>query len=353
MFRSLIALFLLAIAAAAPAAPLRIDESADLYPLAHDATHFLDRAGTLSLDEVRALARDGQFTPLPRERSNFGYVEGAMWFRFALERDGGGEAPWLLSIEYPLLDHVTLYRIGPDGHVSARESGDRTAFGTRDLDLRYLNFLVDVPAGAPTVFYLRAQSQSSMQVPLVLARPDRYLERLLPSNIGLGLYYGVMIALLLYNLILWVSVGDRNFLWYVLYVASLGVLLLCLNGLAFEFFWPTQPDWGNLAVPVFIALSNLCMLQFARSFLELHRHAPRADRTVRVLMLAAGLPLLAVAVLPYRAVVQYQTFLALLIAPVIFVCGALCLRRYAPARHFLVAWRCTPRCRSACCRRIR
>jgi diguanylate cyclase (GGDEF)-like protein len=338
MFRGLLALLLLAVALAAPAAALRIDEGTALYPLAHEATHYLDRDGRLTLEQVRAIARGDGFAPLPRERSNFGYVDGAMWFRFALERDGAGEAPWLLSIEYPLLDHVTLYRIGPDGAVSERESGDRTAFGTRDLDLRYLNFLVDVPPGAPTVFYLRAQSQSSMQVPLVLAQPDRYLERLLPSNLGLGLYYGVMVALLLYNLILWASVGDRNFLWYVLYVGALGVLLLCLNGLAFEFFWPTQPDWGNLAVPVFIALSNLCMLQFARSFLELERHAPRADRTVRGFMLAAGLPLLAVTVLPYRAVVQYQTFLALLIAPAIFVCGVLCLRRYAPARHFLVAW---------------
>ena len=338
MLRLLFTLFVGLLGLAVQAAPLRVDTSADLYPLAREATHFHDAQGRLSLDEVRELARDNRFAPLPGERSNFGYVDGAMWFRFALESVAAGEEPWLLSIEYPLLDHVTLYRIDPDGSVSSRESGDRTAFSTRDLELRYLNFLVDVPAGAPTVFYLRAQSQSSMQVPLVLAKPDRYLERLLPSTLGLGLYYGVLVGLLLYNLILWLSVRDRNFLWYVLYVGTLGVLLLCLNGLAFEYFWPTQPDWGNLSVPVFIALSNLCMLQFSRSFLDLKRHVPRADRWVKGFMLAAGLPLLGVVLLPYRGVVQYQTLLALVIAPAIFVCGALCLRKYAPARHFLVAW---------------
>ncbi len=325
-------------AAGLPAATLHLDATGDTYPLAQHTTVLHDATGSLTLDEVRARARAGEFAPLPQQRSNFGYVDGALWFHFTAGNDGAATQRWLLAIEYALLDHVTLHRIDPQGRVGTRESGDRTAFSTRDADLRYLNFALDLPSGEPSEFYLRVQSQSSMQVPLVLARPDVYMERLLPANIGLGVYYGVLIALLLYNLILWVSVGDRNFLWYVLYVASLGVLLLCLNGLAFQYFWPTQPDWGNLAIPLFIALSNLCMLQFSRSFLELGKHAPIADRVVLVFMLAAALPLLGTLLLSYRVVIQFQTVLALLIAPVIFVCGLLCVRRYAPARHFLVAW---------------
>src|SRR5688572_17539342 len=121
MHRLLYALTGLLMAAALQAAPLRVDATADIYPLAHHATRFHDAQGKLSLEEVRELARDNQFTSLPGERSNFGYVDGAMWFRFALEGSGDVDAtePWLLSIEYPLLDHVTLYRIGPDGDVTS------------------------------------------------------------------------------------------------------------------------------------------------------------------------------------------------------------------------------------------
>jgi diguanylate cyclase (GGDEF)-like protein len=80
------------------------------------------------------------------------------------------------------------------------------------------------------------------------------------------------------------------------------------------------------------------MLQFSRSFLELPRHAPRADRVVLAFMLCAALPLPAVLFASYRMVIQYQTVLALLIAPTILICALLCVRRYAPARHFLIAW---------------
>src|SRR5688572_32514217 len=114
-------LVMLMLAASAQAAPLRVDSSAEQYPLSASATYFHDEPGRLTLDEVRERARDNRFAALPGERSNFGYVDGAMWFRFALESVGPGGEPWLLSIEYPLLDHVTLYRIGPDGVGNARD----------------------------------------------------------------------------------------------------------------------------------------------------------------------------------------------------------------------------------------
>ena len=333
-----ILLFFSASSQAQPLAALRLGPDQDFVQLATLATRLHDPGGQLDLDAIRARAAAGEFQPLPVGRSNFGYVDGALWFRFAAENLEPGRERWLLVIEYALLDHVTLFRIDPDGRIREHQSGDRTRFGTRDADLRYLNFALDLPAGQPSEFYLRVVSQSSMQVPLVLARPDAYLQQLLPTQLGLGIYYGIQLALLLYNLILWVSVRDRNFLWYVLYAITLGVLLLCLNGFAFQYLWPDWPDLGNLAVPVGIALSNLCMLQFSRSFLELHRHVPRADRLLIGCMFAAGLPLLAAFMLPYRIVVQYQTLLALMLAPIILVSAVLCLRRYAPARHFLVAW---------------
>jgi hypothetical protein len=201
-----------------------------------------------------ARAESGDFQRLPNDRSTFGYRDGALWFHFSATNLGPGRERWIFAIEYALLDHVALYRIDPDGRLTERLSGDRTPFASRDLALRNLNFELMLPPGQATDFYLRVVSESSMQVPMVLARPDAYMQSLLPGHIGLGLYYGIQIALLMYNLILWISVRDRNFLWYVLYAGTLGMLLLALNGLAFQYLWPRFPDWANLAIPIGIAL---------------------------------------------------------------------------------------------------
>ena len=338
--RALCVLLLLASGlAAAQGETLRVGPTqADIVRLEPYTTWLHDPGGNLSLTEIRTRAEAGEFRRLPQGRSTFGYLDGALWFRLDIESTATAPERWLLAIEYALLDHLTLFQRAPDGHIDERQSGDRLPYSTRDYKLRNLNFALDLEPGQHHEIYLRVVSQSSMQVPMALARPDAYLQSLLPSHIGLGLYYGIQLGLLLYNLILWLSVRDRNFLWYVLYAASLGLLVLCLNGLAFEFLWPDWPDWANLAIPLGIATSNLCMLQFTRSFLELRRHAPRADRVLLGAMVAAGLPLLAAWVLPYRTVIQYQTVLALMLAPAILFCALLCLRAYAPARHFLLAW---------------
>lgn len=321
-----------------PDSPLRLGPDQGIVRLEPHTLWLHDPDGTLSLEDVRARAESGDFQRLPKDRSTFGYRDGALWFHFSATNLGPGRERWIFAIEYALLDHVALYRIDPDGRLTERLSGDRTPFASRDLALRNLNFELMLPPGQATDFYLRVVSESSIQVPMVLARPDAYMQSLLPGHIGLGLYYGIQIALLMYNLILWISVRDRNFLWYVLYAGTLGMLLLALNGLAFQYLWPQFPDWANLAIPIGIALSNLCMLQFSRSFLELARHAPRADRLLRASMLAAGAPLVAAWLLPYRVVIQYQTVLALLLAPIILAAAVSCLRRYAPARYFTVAW---------------
>ncbi|MGV8475386.1 7TM diverse intracellular signaling domain-containing protein, partial [Pseudomonas aeruginosa] len=64
--------------------------------------------------------------------------------------------------------------------------------------------------------------------------------------------YGLILALLLYNLFLFTSLRDRAYFWYVLTAASALVLTLSISGHGFEYFWPERavPWWlDRLALP--------------------------------------------------------------------------------------------------------
>jgi hypothetical protein len=68
----------------------------------------------------------------------------------------------------------------------------------------------------------------------------------------LGLIYGVLLGMLVYNLFIYLSVRDTSYLYYIVYIASFGLYQLSVNGAAVQYFWPDNPWWANAATPFFI-----------------------------------------------------------------------------------------------------
>lgn len=326
---------------ACPAVGARVQLTADTPALLDltSATQVLENTSQdLDLDAVRNPALAARFRALAPGETAFGYASGAYWFRFEIQNTSPQPLRRALVIDYPLVDHASLFRIDTDDIVTRRDVGDRLPFDARDLPDRHPNVLLDFAPGERATFYLRIVSQSSMQVPLVLADPGSYVTAHLGTNLLLGVYYGILIALTLYNLLLFVSLRDTNFLWYTLYGISYTLLVLCLNGLAFQYLWPNSPAWGNVATLLCVSFSMAMVQQFSRRFLDLPRHAPGIDRVLRLgLVLVAALAL-AAPFAPYATVIRLQTLLALITAPLILVAALRTMRSYVPARHFALAW---------------
>ncbi len=113
-----------------------------------------------------------------------------------------------------------------------------------------------------------------MQVPLVLYTPRAFAELLRDTQFSTGLYYGIVLALLIYNLVLWLMLRDSGYFWYLLHVTAFGLVLFTLNGYGFEYLWPEWPWMADAAVPLSICLALIGMQLFARSFLELRERWP-------------------------------------------------------------------------------
>ena len=291
-----------------------------------------------SLDEAREAAREGEFAAIHRPAMNLGFVHHTQWLRFSVERGERVDRDWLLVVEYPLLDRVDVFRIDPDGQTHHWMGGDRLPFKERSYSDRYINFAQVLDAPGRYEFFVRVRSESSMQIPLVWAQADAYLEQRQFTSLGLGLYFGVLAALMAYNLILYISVRDRNFLFYVLYVASIGWMLLNLTGLGFQLFWPNLPDWNNLAVLLSMAAAIGSMTHFTRRFLNLRALQPRSDKLLAGLIyLAFGLGAAAL-FLPYHLVVQVLTLLVFPTAILIYLIAIASVKQFAPAKYFIWAW---------------
>jgi hypothetical protein len=109
-------------------------------------------------------------------------------------------------------------------------------------ELRYRNFIFKVPVepGASTAIYLRTKTTSSHQLPLALWTQQAFFEKTINEQFMLGIFYGTMCVMILYNLFIFFTIRDRNYIFYVLHVLSFSLLFLSLDGYGFASSGPTR-----------------------------------------------------------------------------------------------------------------
>jgi len=313
-------------------------------PVGRYAEALEDPGGKLSLTDV---ASRNDFVPLDGDVPNFGYSYSTFWLRVKLPRDVASMLAPILALEvrFPSLDLIELYvpyRTADGVDYRVQRAGDGMPWNAREV--KHRDFVFRVPmiglAEAPT--YLRVQSQSVVTVPAYLWRPEAMIAHDRNAQFGYGLFYGLVIALFLYNLLLYLALRDRAYLWYVLYVASFGVGLAALDGFAYQYLWPDSVWWANHALAAALCAALLFGAQFARSFLEMASFSIFANRfLVGVTALAAaGVFFAATGLLvSYGVIMRVLSVVACATAGIVlYVSVRAMLAGFRPARFFLLAW---------------
>jgi diguanylate cyclase (GGDEF)-like protein len=322
----------------APSAALVIDAGEEYYE-PREALSYWHGEDADDVALARAALERGAFAPVPRWPPTFGFARGAYWFHLRVRNSSHPDGNWLLVLTYPLLDHADLHVLGPAGAQSEQSGGDRVPFAQRALDDRFPTYRLPLTRGAELDLLLHVRSESSVQVPLAVATPEALLLRETRHQLALGCYYGIMLGLFFYNMILFLSLRDRTFLYYIFYVATFAWVQFTLNGLSFQYLWPRSPDWGNSAVLVSMGFGEIAMLMFSRVFLDLRNNHPAGDNACRILIATLVVAMLAGPWLGYRASIFIETGLVFPVALVIFGSAfKVWFRGFRPAANFLIAW---------------
>ena len=325
------------------ASAVEFDEFTQTLPLGRSLQVFEDPSGQASIADVRAQAAAGNFKTHDKATLNAGYSRSAFWLKIDLHyrpSNPAAQRTWLLELAYPPLDHLDLYLPDANGDYRLiRQTGDALPFASREI--RQNNYLFDLafePDQQQTV-YLRLASEGSIQAPVTLWSSTAYLEDQPVRLYVLGIIYGVLLGMLVYNLFIYLSVRDTSYLYYIFYIASFGLYQLSVNGAAVEYFWPNNPWWANAATPFFIGCAGLFGSQFARSFLQTKTHSPWLDRLLIGLIAFGALVIGLSLMTSYALALRLATTLALTFTVVIFAAGILAWwRGLRVARYFIIAW---------------
>jgi len=218
--------------------------------------------------------------------------------------------------------------------------GDTHPFAQRAVPHRNHVVPVRLTPGQPQVLYLRVKSLGTVAVPATLWQPRALWQHDLASYALLSLYFGLLVGMLLYNLLLFVSVRERAYLIYVAFVAWMGIAQAALTGMGAQYLWSSWTWWIGVSPAVGLAAAAWFGLQFARSFLSSPQRMPSIDR-ILVAMQAGWVLYFAASVIRLPTLLHVYLGLVLAVASVatMMVAGVVSIRsEFAGARNFFTAW---------------
>lgn len=230
-----------------------------------------------SISDIRNpdVAKSFQQISADNGQTDFGFTTDAIWLKISLQRGSSTLQNWILEVPYLGLDSVTLYN--PDGSelgVRSPQHSDKIA-----IFQRFDAFPITLTP-EPQDFYLRVKSQYSISIPLVFWPAPAYSEAKLKDNFTQALYFGGVLTLAVYNLLLYVSIRERRYLLYVLFATFLGLGMFAGNGYGHLLFWPDSPNWNAISQTFFIALAACFSLLFTQNYLHTKKVLPYCHKSL-------------------------------------------------------------------------
>lgn len=285
-----------------------------------------------SLDFYSVVKRN-DFTP-GKGLPNMGVSKSCFWIRVDLT-NRSSEDHFQFILEHPILDFVELY--DSTGLVeSIVESGN---YFNRNFDDPNYVFDITLPPDSKTSYYLKTGGSELIVIPLSIGSPEKVLSLSMTKEMLFGIYAGIIIVMFIYNFFVYLTVRDRSYLFYVLYILSIGLTQASLKGYTTKYLWPDSYILNHYSVTVLSCLAGMFALEFMNIFLHTRDMVPRLHKTSRIIIGLFGVTLIVSVAVDIRlgfSIMQLITALGSLFALVVSI--TIMRTGFRPAKFFFLAW---------------
>ncbi|MBS7567009.1 histidine kinase [Mucilaginibacter sp. Bleaf8] len=295
----------------------------------------VDTNSNISLQQA---LRSKDFKRSESQFPNLGITPYSYWIRFTISNQLQ-TARLGIQIAEPLIDKIEFFQLKGERVISSNLSGQSMVFNSRFI--RHQNYIypVDIDPGQSGTFYFHIKCDKQLVLPVYAGTFEETVVSSMLTDILFGIYAGIILVMLLYNLFIYVTVKDINYLYYVSYLLIVILTQACLEGYLFRFVIPTHPTAANLSIYIASAAIGLAAIEFAKNFLAAKQYTPVLYK-VSYVFWAVYLVQIGFALGGYFNT-SYTLILAAAMLSAIYVmimAITIAFRGFRAAKYFLIAW---------------
>lgn len=268
-------LLFLSISDAFPQNVKAIDDSLSeqIFPL-DELEYYEDTTNNLTFLEISSLSFQENFKTDPHYRNKVNNSNASYWIRLKLRHQKASEKIWLLEFYDQTIDHIEAYIPDRYGDYHQVVMGDMQEFSNRTFLHKNFEILLENDHDEVITYYFKIQSNGFADIRIALRSIDRFIYYALNEYFLFGLFYGMILILSLYNLLMYFAIKEIKYVYYIFYLLSVGIYSMCMDGTAFQYLWPNSPNWNQFAYGIFIYSIILWSLLFSQRFLNTKTKAP-------------------------------------------------------------------------------
>jgi signal transduction histidine kinase len=183
-----------------------------------------DKSTQLTINHIIAPTFQPHFQLSSQTIPNFDITNATIWLKFQLRNSTSEKC--FLEIDNPNIDSITIYYLADKREVvKIISTGAALSASSRDVHLN--NFVVGLPikTSETGTFYISLRSKSWLNIPISIGTYKSIFPSLSKKNALIVLYLGIIFSMFLYNLFIYFITREQAYIYYLLYVATYGLLL--------------------------------------------------------------------------------------------------------------------------------
>ena len=261
-----------------------IDDQSEFFNPAFKSFYFTDKNKNLKFEQISSEEFQDQFAPITKKTPNFGPVASSVWIRFEVE-SRLPESPYL-EIDNSALDTIAYYLVDKHNILVHHSVSGNHQLERSSSDFVGGNALIDMHLddAQPYTCYLKiATTSSTLTAPLRIASLKNFYRMKHNSSVWQGLYFGLILFMFVYNIFLFISLKESTYIYFAIFIATMGWLFALLNGYGMNFIWTNIPAL-NKYIPTVGAIAGIFMILFSSKFLNSIEKTPKLHQWMSILI---------------------------------------------------------------------
>ncbi len=241
-----------------------------------------DPGNNLTFNQIRGANFAGKFVLstdfYPKNR----HLSSSYWYRIKINYLENRDFESLIEFFDQTTDYIEAYIPDGKGGYVRSVAGANYKFPERLFVHKNFEFTVNsAPKGVHT-FYFKVKSKEQVNVIIVFRTISRFVQYTLTEYFTFGLFYGMILIFSLHNLLMFLAVKRRQYLYYILYILSVGLYEMSTDGVAFQYLWPNHPVLNDYAYGVALYFLSFFAMVFTKELLHVKNKAPKLHKLINI-----------------------------------------------------------------------